>query len=220
MAVYRLEKDVGSKDEDNLPLLTSLRMALGDYRVRPVSSLPRCEPAFRLLSPCSLAALPTRPHHHCQDDCRRGHTVLPYRGRDLRILQDHHAPPHGTALPRHDCPLNRHLAHVRPETRAVLALGHPARSRHDRLHHFGRDDQDGASILLPLLDARRSLWLLQRRARLDLVVLPSSAGQARFCVRHHQLARQHRSDLESVLSGIVVVGREKEKFFLRGALFT
>lgn len=39
MAVYRLEKDVGSKDEDNLPLLTSLKMALGDYRVRPDSSL-------------------------------------------------------------------------------------------------------------------------------------------------------------------------------------
>ncbi|KWU45903.1 putative nicotinamide mononucleotide permease [Rhodotorula sp. JG-1b] len=33
MAVYRLEKDVGSKDEDNLPLLTSLKMALGDYRL-------------------------------------------------------------------------------------------------------------------------------------------------------------------------------------------
>jgi hypothetical protein len=33
MAVYRLEKDVGSKDEDNLPLLTSLKMALSDYRV-------------------------------------------------------------------------------------------------------------------------------------------------------------------------------------------
>ncbi|ORY54884.1 putative nicotinamide mononucleotide permease [Leucosporidium creatinivorum] len=33
LAVYRLEKDVGSKDEDNVHFLTSLKMALTDYRL-------------------------------------------------------------------------------------------------------------------------------------------------------------------------------------------
>lgn len=33
MAVYRIEIDGGSKDEDTIPLLTSLKMAACDYRV-------------------------------------------------------------------------------------------------------------------------------------------------------------------------------------------
>lgn len=33
MAVYRLERDVGQKDDDDVPLLTSVKMALADYRL-------------------------------------------------------------------------------------------------------------------------------------------------------------------------------------------
>jgi len=87
MAVYRMEKDGGSKDEDDKGLLANVRMAATDYRVSRIFRHRFLRPNTDLLLGTALLV---GYHHHHQDHSWRCHSILSHCRADFWIHQSHH----------------------------------------------------------------------------------------------------------------------------------
>lgn len=179
IAVYRLERDTGVKDEETMSLLQSFKAAVVDYKLWLLALIIVTKTTAGAVTQFIPTVVATFGMSKVQ-------TYVPLRARPANVQPLADRP----AIPLCRRPCRCHLAHIRQASRALLPLARADCLWYDWLYHRHYHKDRRAPLLFPVLDGRRHVWVVQCRPRLDFVHLPSSSRQARRCLCHHQLAWQ------------------------------